>query len=73
MQKKIKAKVTERGVLIPRKLLKGIKEVEIRPQTGRIVVVLIPEKDPIFDLGKNPVKSGITDGSINHDKYIYDL
>lgn len=73
MEKKIKAKVTERGVLIPRKLLKGVKEVEIRPQNGLIVVVPVPEKDPIFNLGKNPVKGDVTDLSINHDKYIYDL
>ena len=25
----------------------------------------------IFDLGKNPVELDITDGSINHDQYIY--
>ena len=73
MEKKIKAKVTERGLLIPRKLLKGVKEVEIRPQNGLILIVPVREKDSIFNIGKNPVKSGITDGSINHDKYIYDL
>ena len=28
-------------------------------------------KDPIFELGKDPVATGISDGSINHDKYIY--
>ena len=67
----MKVKVTEKGALIPRKLLKGIKEVEIRRQNGLIVVVPVGEKDPIFNLGKNPVKSGVTDGSVNHDKYIY--
>jgi len=67
----MKVKVTEKGVVIPRKLLKGIKEVEIRRQNGLIVVVPVGEKDPIFNIGKNPVKSGVTDGSINHDKYIY--
>jgi len=67
----MKVKVTEKGALIPRRLLKGIKEVEIRRQNGLIVVVPVGEKDPIFNLGKNPVKSGVTDGSVNHDKYIY--
>lgn len=28
-------------------------------------------KDPIFELGKDPVSTGIADGSINHNKYIY--
>jgi hypothetical protein len=67
----MKVKVTEQGALIPRKFLKGIKEVDIRRQNGLIVVVPLGEKDSIFNLGKNPVKSGITDGSVNHDKYIY--
>ena len=30
----------------------------------------IPDDDPIWDL-IGIVKSGITDGSVNHDKYIY--
>ena len=68
----MKVKVTEKGVVIPRKLLKGVKEVDIRRQNGRIIVVPVGEKDPIFNIGKNPVKLGIKDASINHDKYIYD-
>jgi len=67
----MKAKVNERGVLIPRRFLKGVKEVEIRRRNGLILVVPLPEKDPIFDIGKNPVKLGIKDASANHDKYIY--
>ena len=67
----MKVKVTEKGVVIPRKLLKGVKEVDIRRQNSLIIVVPVREKDPIFNLGKNPVKSGVTDGSVNHDKYIY--
>ncbi len=67
----MKVKVTEKGVLIPRKLLKGIKEVDIRRRNGVIVVVPVEEKDPIFNIGKNPAKLGITDASVNHDKYIY--
>lgn len=67
----MKVKVTEKGALIPRKFLKGIKEVDIRRQNDLIVVVPVGEKDSIFNLGKNPVKLGIKDGSVNHDKYIY--
>lgn len=67
----MKVKVSEKGVLIPRKLLKGVKEVEVRQQNGLIIIVPVGAKDPIFDIGKNPVKSGVKDGSINHDKYIY--
>ena len=67
----MKVKVSEKGVLIPRKFLKGVKEVEVRQQNGLIILVPVGAKDPIFDIGKHPVKSGIKDGSINHDKYIY--
>jgi hypothetical protein len=67
----MKVKVSEKGLLIPRKFLKGVKEVEIRRQNGLILVVPLHEKDPIFDIGRNPVKSGVKDGSVNHDKYIY--
>lgn len=66
----MKVKVTEKGALIPRKLLKGIKEVEVHRQNGFIIMPL-GAKDPIFNVGKNPVKLGIKDGSVNHDKYIY--
>jgi len=48
-----------------------VKEVEVRQQNGVIILVPIGAKDPIFDIGKHPVKSGVKDGSINHDKYIY--
>lgn len=67
----MKVKVTEKGVLIPRKFLKGVKEVDVRRQNGLIVVVPLGEKDSIFNIGKNPVKLGIKDASVNHDKYIY--
>lgn len=46
----MKTKVTEQGVLVPKKLLKGIKEVEIRKDNGVILVVPVTE-DPIFALG----------------------
>lgn len=67
----MKVKVSEKGALIPKKFLKGVKEVEVRQQNGLVILVPIGAKDPIFNIGKNPVKLGIKDGSINHDKYIY--
>jgi len=67
----MKVKVTEKGVLIPRKFLKGVKEVDVRRQNGLIVVVPLGARDPIFDIGENPVKLGLKDASVNLDKYIY--
>jgi hypothetical protein len=66
------AKVTNEGLLIPRELLGDAKEVQIVEEPGRIVVILEPENDPIWNLGKNPIKLGITDASVNLDKYLYD-
>ena len=90
----MRTKVTDEGVVIPKELLTGITEVEIRRQNGIIVVVPsgeegaseastqnrlntarswveIPEDDPIYDLGKNPVTLDITDASENLDRYVY--
>jgi len=67
----MKAKVTKRGVLIPSELLEGVSEVEIRKTDGLIIVTPITQDDPILELGKNQVKSGLPDASENHDWYIY--
>jgi hypothetical protein len=42
----MKTKVTEQGVLVPKKFLKGIKEVEIRKNDSVILVVPVTE-DPM--------------------------
>jgi len=67
----MRTKVSENGVVIPKELLEGIAEVEIRKQNGLIVVVPVGKDDPIFDIGKNPVALGVPDASENLDKYVY--
>ena len=68
----MKAKVTEKGIVIPKELLEGIEEVEIRKEDHRIVVVpTIEGSDPILDLGKHPVACGTPDASEQHDRYLY--
>ena len=66
----MKTKVTEQGVIVPKKFLKGVKEVEIRKDNGVILVVPITE-DPIFALGSQPITDEITDASEHHDVYLY--
>jgi hypothetical protein len=68
----MKLEVTEQGVVIPKNLLEGAKEVDVRKENKRIVLTPMPAEDPIFRIGKNPVKGGVTDASVNLDKYIYD-
>ena len=66
----MKTKVTEQGVIVPKRFLKGIKEVEIRKDNSVILVVPVTE-DPIFELGSQPIADDIEDASENHDTYIY--
>jgi hypothetical protein len=66
----MKIKVTEQGVLVPKKFLKGIKEVEIRKDDNVILVVPVIE-DPIFELGSQPIDDEISDASEHHDAYLY--
>ena len=66
----MKTKVTEQGVLIPKKFFKGIEEVEIRKENGLVVVEPITD-DPILQLGRRPVADDLEDASENHDQYIY--
>jgi virulence-associated protein VagC len=67
----MKAKVTKRGLLIPKELLAGAEEVEIRKENHRIVISPVTKGDPILNLGKRPVECGLPDASENHDRYLY--
>ncbi|HEC97701.1 MAG TPA: hypothetical protein ENI58_06030 [Nitrospirae bacterium] len=67
----MKAKVTEQGVLIPKALLEGILEVEILKENSRILVVPSIKKDPIYQLGSNPITCNMSDASEKHDTYLY--
>ena len=67
----MRTKVSEQGLVIPKELLEGITEVGIRKQNGLIFVMPVGKEDPLYDIGRNPVKLGIPDASENLDKYIY--
>ncbi len=67
----MKAKVTKRGLMIPKNMLDDTQEVEIRKEDHRIVISLLPKRDPITNLGKHPVDCGISDASEHHDRYLY--
>lgn len=66
---RLKTKVTEQGVILPKKFFRGIKEVEVQRKKNAILVVPI-EDDPIFQLGSNPIAEEIKDASVNHDIYL---
>lgn len=67
----MKAKVTKRGLIIPKEMLQGAEEVEIRREDQRIVILPVIKDDPILNLGKRPVECGVSDASEHHDRYLY--
>ncbi len=67
----MRSKVTKEGVLIPKRLLEGIDEVDIRKEEGAILVVPVSGSDPIFELGRHPLSVDLTDASEKHDRYLY--
>ena len=68
----MKAIVGVDGVLVPRRMLRGLKEVRIRKEGITVVVEpVVKAVDSIFDLGKNPVETGLPDGAERHDAYLY--
>lgn len=66
----MKTKVSEQGLIIPKKYLEGINEVDIRVEHGIVMVIPIDD-DPIRKLGSQPVTVDVSDASEQHDKYIY--
>jgi len=66
----MKVRVTDAGVLIPKSLLHGVSEVDIRKGDHCVLVVPIEAIDPILELGDSPVTSDVTDASTRHDVYI---
>lgn len=67
----MRTEVTDQGLLIPKRFLEGIKEVEIRKENGLIVIVPLPANDPILQLGQDPIDDDVTGASVEHDRYIY--
>ena len=67
----MRTEVTDQGLLIPKRFLEGIKEVEIRKENGLIVIVPLPANDPILQLGQDPIDDDVTDASVEHHRYIY--
>ena len=72
----MKVKVGEHGVTVPKHMLGGADEVEVRGENGRVVLEPVrsterESQDPIFGLGQDPVSCGAPDASTNHDQHLY--
>lgn len=66
----MRARVTQSGLLIPKALLEGFDEVEIRQEQQKITIIPLGI-DPIRNLGRNPLDVDETDASEHHDDYLY--
>jgi hypothetical protein len=66
----MKVRVTEQGLMIPKELLEGIQEFEIRKENHHFVLIPTVETDPIWQLGSNPILLGVPDVSENHDAHL---
>jgi virulence-associated protein VagC len=67
----MKTRVTEQGLLIPKELLEGFDEVEIRKEGHQLLIVPLSKEDPILQLGREPVLAEVGDASANHDRCLY--
>jgi len=67
----MRTEVTDQGLLVPKRFLEGIKEVEIRRENGVILIIPVPSEDPILKLGQDPIDDDVSDASEEHDRYIY--
>ena len=64
-------KVSKHGLLVPKDLLLNVDEVEIRKENDIIVIIPAKAKDPIFELGQDPVTADVDDASVKHDIYLH--
>lgn len=64
------ARVTKRGVTIPKKLLPATDRVDIRREGSVLLVVPVPDADPLLRLGEDPVSCEAPDASEHHDRYL---
>ena len=67
----MKTKVTTRGVVVPRQMLDGAEEVELRKEGGKVLVIPLTEADPILRLGSDSVVCDAPEASQRHDRYLY--
>lgn len=68
----MKLSATDQGLLIPKEMLGDNQEFEIIQEAEKLIITGIKKQSSIWDLGSNPVDCDVTDGAINHDRYLYD-
>jgi hypothetical protein len=67
----LRTKVTAERLLITKRLLAGVDEVQIRQEQGIVIIVPVTDHDPIFTLGTDPLDLELEDAAVRHDDYLY--
>jgi virulence-associated protein VagC len=68
----MRATAKKNGLTIPKRLLKGVAEFEVKDLGKRLVLVPAGEaEDPVFSLGEDPRGTGLRNAPRKHDEYLY--
>jgi hypothetical protein len=72
----MEAVVSDAGLTLPKRMLKGMQRVRIQKRHGVITITAQPlaqgpVSDPLLGLGSAPSKQALRTGSAQHDKLIY--
>ncbi len=67
----MKVAVQANGLLIPKRMLRGMVHADVRKENGRIVITPLSDRDPILGLGSDPVDTGLRHAAEHHDKLLY--
>jgi hypothetical protein len=72
----MEAVVSSAGLILPKRMLKGMQRVRIQKKHG--VITITPQTsdnlqapDPLLAMGSTPSKQGLRTGSEQHDRLIY--
>jgi hypothetical protein len=72
----MEAVVSDAGLILPKRMLRGMQRVSIQKRDGVITITpqpatSNPASDPLLSLGSDPSKQALRTGSAQHDQLIY--
>ena len=65
------AVVSNLGLTVPKRMLRGMSRVHIEKKRGVIIITPQQTNDPLLGLGSAPARQSLTTGSQKHDQHIY--
>lgn len=65
------AVVSNLGLTVPKRMLRGISRVHIEKKRGVIIITPQDISDPLLGLGSTPARQNLSTGSQKHNQHIY--